>query len=485
MNKLSRDLFFSTGFSVLNVLFNFWLIQQAEYLLSAVALGVFMLMRRVVPTFTNLSQLGTSQAIIRYASIYKNEKQKIKTYFFLSFSGWIVSTIVLGLIYLALGQQLGDLTYDGTANSKQYFLYTVWYISIIHLSYLVQPYFLTLRKVLAYNFINLLNASLILIVVFKYLSSSVTLELLLSYSLTAMSVLQLVLLLYIVLRLEIYRFPSVEMIKTYGKEFYAYGIPRSIITFSDMFLLTIGSLLVGSEQKQIASFLIALALTRIVLIILQPVSKLSSVIVGNNNSPERQKAAVNLMSGTILYATTLLVIILYNWLDVLLEYWLSKPETIKDVLYAFKIMAIGLVPYSIFHGLKGIIEIKFFKPYNLYTLIAAIVSHVALFYILEQFYDTLYALSFSLMIAFVILGIATAFWCRKDFLGNRYYRFDMLLIVGGGLFALNYYVNGTFQNIYACLICVLVSTTIYLFILYITKAGFVFDTLETLLKKKN
>ena len=79
MNKLSKDLFFSTGFALLNVVLNFWLIKEAEYLLSALALSVFLVMRRVVPTFANLSQLGTSQALIRYASINKDHPRKIKT----------------------------------------------------------------------------------------------------------------------------------------------------------------------------------------------------------------------------------------------------------------------------------------------------------------------------------------------------------------------------------------------------------------------
>ena len=499
MNKLGKDLFFSTGFAVFNVLLNFWLIKEAEYLLSALALSVFLVMRRVVPTFTNLSQLGTSQALIRYASINKDDKDKIRTYFAISFTIWICSCIVLALLYFGFGSTLGHLVYDeveGTNNFKPYFLLTVWYIAIIHLSYLVQPYFLVQRKVFFYNVINMLNASLILLLVIKYLATTTTageiingvvtkvaLTNFLYIALSIMSIVQLLLMGYIIVQQKLYNYPSLQKIKAYGKEFIRYGLPRSAITFSDMFLLTVSAFMIVDGKEDITAFLLALTLARIVLIVLQPISKLSSVIVGNNNSAERQKIATNLMTGTIVYSTFLLVIVLYNWLNVLIEYWISDAERIENVIYAFKILAFGLIPYSIFHGLKGIIEIKFFKPFNLYSILIAIACHVILFYALRDGYGNLFALSFSLMIGFVALGIATIIWCRKDFNSYTYYRMEVLIILGIVLFAINYYVNALYPNVLACIICVIGSTIIYAGVLFFSKVKFLSETINVLLKR--
>ena len=258
MNKLSKDLFFSTGFAVLNVLLNFWLIKEAEYLLSALALSIFLVMRRVVPTFTNLSQLGTSQALIRYASINKNDKDKIKTYFAISFTIWACSCIVLMLLYVGFGSKLGSLIYnevEGADNFEPYFLITVWYIAIIHLSYLVQPYFLVQRKIFLYNVINMINASLILLVVIKYVATisnageivnsivvKIDLSQYLQYALIVMSIVQVTLMVYIIIQLKIYNYPSVEKLKEkqsdtfcnychkYGHNIYYKFGPRYIIT---------------------------------------------------------------------------------------------------------------------------------------------------------------------------------------------------------------------------------------------------------------
>ncbi|GAB1857454.1 hypothetical protein MHTCC0001_22900 [Flavobacteriaceae bacterium MHTCC 0001] len=485
MNKISKDLFFSVFFSVLNVIFNFWLIQQAEYLLAAVSLGVFMLMRRVVPTFANFGQLGTSQAIIRYVTLFNEYPEKVKTYFYISFVWWLICTSLFGIICLIFGEELGKLLYNTIEQGQQYFLYTVWYISILHLSYLVQPYFLTQRKIVRYNIINMLNASLIMIIVFKYFSFSVTINNLFTFSFFIMSILQLGLLTFIVIKLKIYRIPSITKVRSYGKEFYAYGIPRAVITFSDMLLLTIGALLVGKNgEEEIAAFLIALPLARIVLIVLQPISKLSSVIVGNNNSKEQQSAVVNLMTGTILYSTVLLLIILYNWLNVLIKFWLHNQVIINDVLYVFKILAIGIIPYSIFQGLKGVIEIKFYKPYNLYSLLISILLNITVFYVLLRYYDNLYSLSLSLTIAFVTLGLLTLYWCRKDFYNYKYYRFDVLIIIGIPLFWINKVVNIYYQNIYGCIICVMITTLIYILTIYLTKIRLIQDTLNIILRKK-
>ena len=501
MNKLSKDLFFSTGFAVLNVLLNFWLIKEAEYLLSALALSIFLVMRRVVPTFTNLSQLGTSQALIRYASINKNDKDKIKTYFAISFTIWACSCIVLMLLYVGFGSKLGSLIYnevEGADNFEPYFLITVWYIAIIHLSYLVQPYFLVQRKIFLYNVINMINASLILLVVIKYVATisnageivnsivvKIDLSQYLQYALIVMSIVQVTLMVYIIIQLKIYNYPSVEKLKAYGKEFIQYGLPRSAMTFSDMFLLTVSAFMITDGSEDITAFLLALTLARIVLIVLQPISKLSSVIVGNNNSPERQKTAVNLMTGTIIYSTFLLVIILYNWLDVLIQYWISDPDRIINVLYAFKILAFGLIPYSIFHGLKGIIEIKFFRPFNLFSILIAIAFHTILFYALQDSYGNLFALSFSLMVGFVSLGIATLYWCRKDFNSFKYFRLEILIIVGIILFAINFYINSIYPNIIACMVCVIASTGIYAGILFFSKVKFISETINLLLKRGN
>lgn len=498
MNKLSKDLFFSTGFALLNVVLNFWLIKEAEYLLSTLALSVFLVMRRVVPTFANLSQLGTSQALIRYASINKDHPRKIKTYFTISFSIWILGSIVLGMLYFGFGNKLGGLLYDELQEEqsfKIYFLYTAWYISIAHLSYLVQPFFLVQRKVFLYNLINMLNASFIFLILIKFLSFktltqsineniiNIDLDVLLQYALFIMSALQLFLMFYIIFQLKIYNLPSIGQLKSYGKEFILYGIPRSVITFSDMFLLTVSAFMIVNGKEEIVAFLLALTLTRIVLIVLQPISKLSSVIVGNNNSEERQKTTVNLMTGTILYSTFLLVIILYNWLNVLIEFWLSDSERIIQVLFAFKILAIGIIPYSIFHGLKGIIEIKFFKPYNLFSILIAIVLHVVLYYILKDTVGKLAALSYSLMIGFVLLGMLTLFWCRKDLNGYKYYRLEILILIGFVLFVINYYINAAYPNIYACVIAVLGTVVIYTLVLFFCKVKFVIETISLL--KKN
>jgi len=485
MNKLSRDLFFSSAFSVLNVLLNMWLIKEAEFILSAMALGVFLLMRRVSATFTNLSQLGTSQGIVRFVSLNKNDKEKKKTYFFISFIGWFASVLILIGLCFFLGQYLGEITYNENENSKMYMLLTLWYIAILHLSYLVQPYFLTQRKIITYNIISTLNASVILIFVFFYFSKNANLDTILYSALFIMSVLQIALMLYIIFKLKLYETPSKKQIKQELKPFYTYSIPRSVITFSDMFLLTIGSLLVSKDETIIASFLIALVLSRMVLVVLQPVSKLSSVIIGNNSAVEKQKQAINLMSGAIIYLTLLFVILLSTWLDVLLGLWLTNPETISNVLYAFSFIAFGLLPYAFFQGLKGVIEIKFFKPYNLYSLVIAIAIHVVLFIVLKNYYNTLLSLSISLALAFISLGITTVIWCRKDFFGNRYFRFEVLIILGVILFTANFFANQYFNNLIGFVLCSLLSVVIYALILFKAKPLFIKEAINILLKKNN
>lgn len=483
MNKLSKDLFFSTVFSGLNILLLFWLTSKAEYLLSSIVLGVFLSMRRVAASFTNLSQLGASQAIIRFVSLNKEDKEKHKIYFFISIIGWFFSVLMLLFIYIFFGDKLAELTFNNNTNRKIYFLYTLWYIAILHLIYIVQPFFLTQRKIITYNLINTVNSSVIFLIAFIYFQKNVELIVILNFSFILMSILQLILLFYIIIKLRIYNIPSKNSIFKNGKLFYLYSAPRAIITFLDTFLLAIATFLVINDEDVLASFFLTIVLARTILVVLQPVSKLSSVIIGNNNALEKQKQAINIMTGSILYFTILFLIIMINWLNVLINFWLSKDEIIINVLYAFDIVAIGLIPYAIFNGLKGIIEVKFFKPYNLFSLIVAIILHVVFFLVLKTKCSMLFSLSISLAGAFISLGVLTIYWCRKEFYHFTYFRLDILLMLGLLLFSFNYYMNIKYQNIYGLIISVMITTIVYIIVLYFSKIDFIRNTIKVLFKK--
>lgn len=482
MNKLSRDIFFSTTFSILNVLFSMWLIRNAEFTLSAISLGVFLLMRRVATSFTNLSQLGASQGIVRFISLNNDDEHKKRIYFFISFLGWFISIIILVGIYFLAGDKLANYTYY-IENNKIYFSYTLWYIAILHLSYLVQPYFLTQRKIIFYNLINTLNASVIMLLIFIYFAKSADLIHVLYYSFLIMSALQVILMLFIVVKLKVYKVPNQTILYETTKEFYTYSFPRSLMTFLDMFLLTVGALLVTNKDIVIAPFLLTLVLARMVLVVLQPISKLSSVIIGNDNTKEKQDKAINLMTGSVLYFTVLFIIIMTNWLNVLIHFWLSDPENKTEVIYGFNIIAISLIPYAIFHGLKGIIEIQFFKPYNLFSLITAVIIHITLFLILKNYYSTLLALLLSLTASFIVLGGLSLFWCRKYLYKIKYYRLDILTGLTIILFGINYFMNLYFQNIFGLFLSSIITVIIYVAILYFSNIQFIRDSIQTLLKK--
>ncbi len=479
MNKISLDVLFSSLFAVLAVLFNFWLIKEAEFYLSAALLGTFMLIRRLGPTFSNLSQLGCSQALIRFTSLNKDDAEKIKSYFFIAIVLWSISALILLFLYTFFGEAIGKLLLPDVKDRKYYLVLTFTYISILHLSYLILPYFLNLRKILMYNFINMMNASLVMLLVFLIVANSDNLIEVLAISLKIMAIFQLLILGYIISKLGLYKFPSKKMLLTESGAFFKYGLPRAAMTFLEMFMLTVGSLLVKKDYETVGSFLIAITLARVILIILQPLSLLSSVIVGHNSDTDKPKKTLNLLFGGIIYSSVLVIIIMYNWIDVLISFWLTKEDTIVDVVFVFKILVFGLVPYCIFQGLKGFIEIRFFKPLNLFSIAIATAIHVLLFFILKQVYDKLFALSFSLMVAFVAMGLWSYFWCRKDINSHYYFRFELFSFVALALFGMNYFIN-TYLSDFIGLILALILTVIgfSLFLLF-GRITFVKDVLST------
>lgn len=485
MNKLSLDVFYSSIFAFLAVVFNFWLIKEAEFVLSAVLLSVFLLIRRVAPTFSNLSQLGCSQALIRFSSINKDDKEKVKIYFFISVALWFLSLSVLFLTYVFFKDAVGKLLLPEVKNANTYLYFTFIYIAVLHLSYLILPYFLNLRRILLYNIINILNASVIMIIVFYFIRDKGNLIAVLEMALYTMCVLQICCLVYIIFKLQLYRLPPKTALKKEGRLFLLYGLPRSIMTFLDMFLITIGSLLIKNDKEIIGSFLIAITLSRVILIVLQPLSLLSSIIVGHSADENKHKKTLNLMFGGILYSSIVVIIILYNWIEILISYWLNKPETIADVVIIFKILVFGLIPYCIFQGLKGIIEIRFFKPLNLFSMGVGLVIHVVLYFVLIQFYNGLIGLSISLMLAFVVMGAMSLYWCRNEFNALKYFKFIQLLLISGVLFVVNYYINKYYPYLIGLIVSVLITGIGFLCFVFLSKSEFINDVLKTFNFKKN
>ncbi len=479
MNKISSDVLFSSLFAVLAVLFNFWLIKEAEFYLSATLLGTFMLIRRLAPTFSNLSQLGCSQALIRFTSLNKDDAEKIRSYFFIALSLWLVSALVLLLLYTFFSETIGKLLLPDVVARKSYLGLTFVYISILHLSYLILPYFLNLRRILIYNIINTMNASLVMLGVFLLLANSENLIEVLTISLSIMGIVQVLILGYIIISLKLYRLPSKKMLISESSSFFKYGLPRAAMTFLEMFMLTVGSLLVKKDYEIVGSFLISITLARVVLIILQPISLLSSVIVGHNNDTEKPKKTLNLLFGGIIYSSVFVIIIMYNWIDVLIRFWLTKEDTIIDVVFVFRILVFGLVPYCIFQGLKGYIEIRFFKPLNLFSIAIATIVHVFLLFVLKQFYDTLLALAISLMIAFLTMGVWSYYWCRKEINHHAYFRFVHLFIVLLLLFMINHFINVYASNLIGFVFSLIVTGFVFLLFVLFGRIAFVKDILGT------
>lgn len=479
MNKISLDVLFSSLFAVLAVLFNFWLIKEAEFYLSTTLLSVFMLIRRLAPTFSNLNQLGSSQALTRFMSLNRDDEGKIRNYYFISLAIWIISNAIMFLLYISLKDPIAEVLLPNVNGRDTYLALTFVYISILHLSYVVQPYFLNIRNILMYNVSNMMNASLIMLAIFMILGNSENLIEVLETSLLAMGALQLLFLGYIVAKLKLYKLPSKRALRTERNSFLTYGLPRAGMTFFEMFMLTIGSLLVKEEQEVVGSFLIAITLARVVLIVLQPISRLSSVIVGHDNETDKPKKTLNLLFGGVIYSSMLVIIVLFNWIDILIRFWLTKENMIIDVISVFKILVFGLLPYCIFQGLKGYIEIRFFKPVNLFTIVMATLVHVFLFYVCQQFYSTLTALAISLMVAFISMGVSSYYWCRKEINGQGYFKFIYFFIVAFLLFMANHFLNMYFTNLLGLAVAVIITLFgFFAFILY-GKIPFVKDVLVT------
>ncbi len=299
----------------------------------------------------------------------------------------------------------------------------------------------------------------------------------------AVVALSLAVVLWYVLSLGISVVPDRNLLKGAVEDFRRYGLPRTFITFADMLILLIGPWLLRAHQEEAGYLLIALTLTRAIQAAIQPLTQVASVVTarltGRHNDAILSEG-INLLFGTILYASTLLVAILVPWRDTLLWMWLGDTEVIKGVLFYFDALMWAIIPYAIFQGLKGVIEMRWVRPLNLYTLIVASIIYLGSYGILLNFTGLSKAVRGSTLLAFIVLGVGSLACCRGYLRPSNYWGIYRLCLAAAGLVALNGVAANNAGLFYVSL-ALSVSAVIIWILVWLRPAPFVRDLREFVL----
>src|SRR5439155_12955132 len=97
--------------------------------------------------------------------------------------------------------------------------------------------------------------------------------------------------------------------------------------------------------------------------------------------------------------------------------WLRDPELAAGVSYYFSWLVWGILPVTLFQALRGIIEMRWFAPWNLYTLLSAAAAQVLVYEVARGLLGETAAVRAALLTTFwtmggLTLGLLDISWWR-------------------------------------------------------------------------
>lgn len=433
VSGVRRDLVYNTIGSVLVSAALLLAMRVAGNALTVAAFGILFLVRRVGATGANLLQLGMSQTLTRYLALHEGQPSTQRRFLvFAVVAGALVSIVALPTAWL-LREPLSQWWFPGAENGGRLAFWCTVIMVATMANFLAYSSYLARREVLAANIILLCNAQFLLIGLVLF-GREWDVEWLLALDGCGMLAVSSAALAARFLRR---RSPDPEPPAPWREvalEYTRYGLPRAALTFMDASLPVVGPWLLRDDPREAGFLIVALSLTRIAQLATRPVTKIASVVTANlvgQQATDNIAKGVRLTCGLVIYAAAGATVLLVPWARQILQLWLGQPDIAAGAYEHFSILWLAIGPFMLFSVLRGIVETHWVFPFNLVSLIAAVATHVGLFYALQFVVTPARAADYSLLAAVWVLAGLTLYWLRQYLPPVRYWGLLQLLALGG------------------------------------------------------
>lgn len=416
--KIKKEVAINVVSAVLKAAALMWMIRLAGQIFSPVALGVFLLARQVGAALGNGFQLGASQTILRYVSMKGDRQAAKRRYVSFGVLGWIAIYLVVTLISLFFGESLALYVFKETASAGALFFWIVQLALAIALSFIGYATLVAERFMIRANLFDVMNATGFLLAILVFHSNGLLPVEVIRFQAVSVLILSLVSLLWYVGGVRGLFSLSAKLYGRMGRLFISYGAPRGVVAFLDVFLLLLGPWLLREDIREAGYFLVALTLLRMIQISVMPVAQVASMAAARytgSRDDKTLKEGVGMMMTALLFASVIAVATLAPWVNHGLLLWLGDEKLAEGALFYAEALIWGAVPLALYQGMRGMVEMIWFKPYNLVTLVAAIVVQGAGYFILSMFMSNPDAAKYSLLASLVVAATLTIVWIGRKY----------------------------------------------------------------------
>jgi hypothetical protein len=406
--KVHGELAINVGFAVIKLAALVYVIRLAGAVFPPETLGVFLLARRLASTVANLLQLGSSQTLLRYLPMAESAVAR-RRYVTVGCALWIgVASIALAGLVPARSI-VAAWTLPGFADGPELAVWAAVLAMVTILEFVVCTSFLAERRLVPANALELMSVSGFLVLGLLWPMGALTPMSLLRFQ-TLGVLFMCVAVLFGRLWISRRRWSEPGATPTWTettRAFITYGLPRGGITGLDVAIITIGPWLLRAQPAQAGYLLVALMIVQVIQAALGPITQIASIVAANfvgRGEMARLKEEVQLLLGGTLYAATLALAFLVPWSGYLLAFWLRDPELVAGVQYYFSWLAWGVLPIALFYALRGIIEMRWFAPWNLCTLLSAAAAQLLVYAFGRGLFGETAAVRAAVLTTFLALG---------------------------------------------------------------------------------
>lgn len=490
--KVIRDVLVNIIFAGVKAFILLSMIRLAGTILTPVLLGLFLLARRLGDVGANLFQAGSSQMLLRYIPLNihnSNVKSGYILFVLLFFLG--LALILLPLFWI-LRHPLSEIFYAGYEDSELLVFWTGFLILSMVINFIAISVYVGERRMLIANIVGLFNNSGFLFLAILWVSIdglndfATPLGLTKYQALTVAGMSLLVLIPYLWILITTTTIKEVNWSDVF-EVFIHYGLPRSLMTFLDAGLFLIGPWLIRSDVAQAGYLIIALTVVRIAQTAIAPINQVVLVVTASllgRGEKGLIQEATQLMFGVSVYVALIGTSIFIPWTERLTFLWLADPKTVQGVLPYLTILLWGLLPFTLYQGIRGTVEARWIQPRNVYTLIIASSVQIILYILLVPIWGITNAISFSLLTTLWILGGLTLYWVLPDVkFTSHYWGWGRLSIVVISLAIINQVFASTTE--WYSIFPALLGTSIILLVFYfVAPTEFVRTFVETVMKSQ-
>lgn len=420
-----------------------WAVRLAAGAVPAAALGLLLIARRTASTGSLAAGLGMPTALERYVAINQGQAATQRRYVLFALAGILILAVVVLPVAHLLRQPLGAWLYPAAETEGAALAFgTACLLWATAANTIATSVFLSFRMVLLANLMRLVAAGALAAAVL-YQGDAATAVRLIQWESLGLSVVSTVSMVTIIGKCRAigHGAPTTPWSADL-REFVAFGLPRGAVSFMNGLALLLGPWLLRWHPEDVGYLLLALTWVRVLQLAIGPLTRMSSVITANlmgRDDREGIALGTRLSFGTALYASVLATVALVPWRHEVLTLWLGDPDLAAGAAGAFLVVAWCMIPLTVYEATKGIVNVRWMRPLNVYPLAIGLGLQVGLYTLLDLWMDSLTAAGLSMLVLFWILGLCSVYWLREDLRPAAYWRVGPLALAAAVIGIVGYW----------------------------------------------